>query len=159
MVPKNWLLAQNDSIWPKISDQKWSEMALDQNWTKKDSHLNWSIHVWSHPQLCDAAYTINLTATAAMAGGTQLVEGAHLTGGNTCFCRESNKCRDHAGFWGEIIKCALWIILNHDGHDKFHVWCCPTFSHKILAESYDTQLSFGLSGNHFGASYEASEFC
>ena len=48
----------------------------------------------------------------------------------TCFCRESNKCRDHTGFWGEIIKCALWIILNHDGHDKFHVWCCPTLNLK-----------------------------
>ena len=26
-------------------------------------------------------------------------------------------------------------------------------------ESYDTQLSFGLSGKHFSASYEASESC
>ena len=81
-------------------------MALDQNWTKKDSHLNWSIHVWSHPQLCDAAYTINLTATAAMAGGTQLVEGAHLTGGNTRFCCESSKCREIRLLGGKIIKWA-----------------------------------------------------
>ena len=82
-------------------------MALDQNWTKKDSHLNWSIHVWSHPQLCDAAYTINLTATAAMAGGTQLVEGAHLTGGNTRFCHESSKSRNYTLFVVEVMKYVL----------------------------------------------------
>ena len=79
-------------------------MALNQNWTKKESHLNWSIHIWSHPQLCDAAYTINLTATAAMEGGTQLVEGAHLTGGNTRFCCESSKGRNYSPFVGDIIK-------------------------------------------------------
>ena len=38
-----------------------------------------------------------LTATAAMAEGTQLFEGAHLTGGDPRFCRESSKSR---GFWG-----------------------------------------------------------
>ena len=32
-------------------------------------------------------------------GGKQLFEkGAHLTGGNTHFCRKSNKCRDYALF-------------------------------------------------------------
>ena len=31
--------------------------------------------------------------------------------------------------------------------------------HCIYLESYNTQLSFGLSGNFFSASYEASEFC
>ena len=87
-------------------------MALDQNWTKKDSHLNWSIHVWSHPQLCDAAYTINLTATAAMAGGTQLVEGAHLTGGDTHFCREPSKCCNYALFVGEILRNILGFGSN-----------------------------------------------
>ena len=30
----------------------------------------------------------NLTVTAVMTGGTQLVEGAYLTGGDTRFCRE-----------------------------------------------------------------------
>ena len=34
----------------------------------------------------------------------------------------------------------------------------PKANHTYL-ESYDTQLSFGLSGNHFNASIEASEFC
>ena len=34
-----------------------------------------------------------LTVTAVMTGGTQLVEGAHLTGGDTRFCRESSKSR------------------------------------------------------------------
>ena len=34
----------------------------------------------------------------------------------------------------------------------------PTARHTYL-ESYDTQLSFGLSGNCFSASYEASGFC
>ena len=38
-----------------------------------------------------------LTATAAMAGGTKLFNGAHLSGGDTRFCRES---RNHAGFGG-----------------------------------------------------------
>ena len=33
---------------------------------------------------------------AAMAGGTQLFEGAHLTGGNMRFRRESSKCRNFA---------------------------------------------------------------
>ena len=32
-----------------------------------------------------------LIATAAMAGGTQLFEGVHLTGGDTRSCRESSK--------------------------------------------------------------------
>ena len=41
-------------------------------------------------------------------GGKQLFEeGAHLTGSNTHFCRESNKCRDYALCLGEIIKFAL----------------------------------------------------
>ena len=49
--------------------------------------------------------SIILTATAAMAGGTQLFEGAHLTGGNnTRFCCEPSKCRNYAFFVGEIIK-------------------------------------------------------
>ena len=40
----------------------------------------------------------NLTSTAAMVGGTQLFEGAHLTGAHTHFCRNSGKCRDYALF-------------------------------------------------------------
>ena len=41
-------------------------------------------------------------------GGKQLFEkGAHLTGGITHFCRESNKCRYYALCWGQIIKCVL----------------------------------------------------
>ena len=39
-----------------------------------------------------------MTPTAPMGGGTQLLEGAHLTGGNMRFCRESRKCRDYAFF-------------------------------------------------------------
>ena len=31
-----------------------------------------------------------------MVGGTQLLLGAHLTGANMRFCRESRKCRDYA---------------------------------------------------------------
>ena len=53
-----------------------------------------------------------VTPTAPMGGGTQLLEGAHLTGGNTRFCRESSKCRDYGFFWGKIIKCAPLIILG-----------------------------------------------
>ena len=40
----------------------------------------------------------NLTTTATMVGGTQLFEGAHLTGAHTHFCRNSGKCRDYALF-------------------------------------------------------------
>ena len=39
-----------------------------------------------------------VTPTAPMGGGTQLLEGAHLTGGNTPFCCESSKCRN-SFFW------------------------------------------------------------
>ena len=62
--------------------------------------------------------SIILTATAAMAGGTQLFEGAHLTGGNTRFCRETSKYRNYALFVGQIIKYALRIILGFgsNGH-------------------------------------------
>ena len=60
------------------------------------------------PPLIDShSLSINPTATAAMAGGIQLVEEAHLTGGYTRFCRKASKCRNHAVFGGEIIKCAL----------------------------------------------------
>ena len=55
---------------------------------------------------------IATAATTAMAGGTQLFEGAHLTGGNTRFCRESSKCRNYALFVGQIIKYTLRIILG-----------------------------------------------
>ena len=51
--------------------------------------------------------SIIVIATAAMAGGTQLFEGAHLTGGNTRFSCESSKCRNYALFVGQSIKYAL----------------------------------------------------
>ena len=41
--------------------------------------------------LYHTAWSIILTAMAAMEGGTQLFEGAHLSDGNTHFCRESSK--------------------------------------------------------------------
>ena len=63
------------------------------------------------PLYCTAR-SIILTATAAMAGGTQMSEGAHLTSGNTRFCRESSKCRNYALFVGQIIKYAQQIILG-----------------------------------------------
>ena len=47
-----------------------------------------------------------------MVGGTQPFEGAHLTGGNTRFCRKSSKFRNYALFVGQIIKYALQIILE-----------------------------------------------
>ena len=58
------------------------------------------------PLYCTAR-SIILTATAAMAGGTQMSEGAHLTSGSTRFCRESSKCRNYALFVGQSIKYAL----------------------------------------------------
>ena len=62
---------------------------------------------------------IIVIATAAMAGGTQLFEGAHLTGGNTRFCRESSKCRNYALFVGQIIKYA------QTNHVKIWLKCAP----------------------------------
>ena len=50
--------------------------------------------------------SIILNATAAMAGGTQLFEGAHLTSGNTRSCRESANIVT-LFFVGQIIKYAL----------------------------------------------------
>ena len=44
------------------------------------------------------ARSSNLPTTATMVGGTQLFEGAHLTGAHTHFCRNSGKCRDYALF-------------------------------------------------------------
>ena len=35
--------------------------------------------------------SINVTATAVITGGTQLVEGEHLTGGEMLFCSKSSK--------------------------------------------------------------------
>ena len=58
------------------------------------------------------ARSIILTGTAAMAGGTQLFEGTHLTGGKTRFCRKSSKCRNYRRFLGQINKYALLIILG-----------------------------------------------
>ena len=56
--------------------------------------------------------SINLTAaTAAMAGGTQLVERAHLIGGNMRFANPQCKCRSYAPFVCEVIKYVLGIIL------------------------------------------------
>ena len=42
--------------------------------------------------------------------------------------------------------------------NRFYGQRSPIACHTFL-ESSDTQLSFGLSGNHFSASYEAPEFC
>ena len=64
-------------------------------------------------------WSIILTATAAMAGGTQLFEGAHLTSGNTRFCRESSKRHNYALFVGQIIKYALQIILGFGSNVPF----------------------------------------
>ena len=45
------------------------------------------------------ARSINLTVTAVMTGGTQLVEGAHLTGGDTRFYLHSR-----TEFWQVVNK-------------------------------------------------------
>ena len=42
-------------------------------------------------------WSIILTVTAVMKGGTQLVEGGRLTGADTRFCRESSKSRGVLG--------------------------------------------------------------
>ena len=41
----------------------------------------------------------NLTPMAPMGGGTQLFEGAHLTGAYTHFCCKSGKFSNSASFW------------------------------------------------------------
>ena len=57
--------------------------------------------------------SINFTATVAMVvGGTQLVEKAHLTGGSTRFVANKTIVAITQFFGGEIIKCALLIILR-----------------------------------------------
>ena len=50
-----------------------------------------------------------------MGGGTQLLLGAHLTGANMRFCRESGKCRDHISYLSRVPravpvekKSAMW---------------------------------------------------
>ena len=42
---------------------------------------------------------------------------------------------------------------------SFSRWRLKSKKNSIFTKLCDTQLSFGLSGNHFSASYEASEFC
>ena len=79
------------------------------------------------------ARSIILTATDAMAGSTQLFEGAHLTGGNTRFCRESRKCRNHALFVGQIIK---WAPFKQ----KFWLKCAPS----IFLDSSQIDLIYVL---------------
>ena len=71
-------------------------------------------------------------------GGTQLLEGAHLTGGNTRFCRESSKCRDYVFWGGKIIKCApfkqrIWLKC---APFKQQIWlkCAPSKHDKINLE-------------------------
>ena len=41
--------------------------------------------------------SINRTVTVVMTGGTQVVEGARMTGGDTRFCCESSKSQYPAG--------------------------------------------------------------
>ena len=65
-------------------------------------------------------WSIILTATAAMVGGTQLFE-AHLTGGSPRFCRTTSKCRNYALFVGQIIKYGLQIILGFGSNGLWDV--------------------------------------
>ena len=59
-------------------------------------------HFWGSHCPKSQARSIDLTVTAVMTGGTQLVQGAYLTGGgDTRFCRESSKS---LRFWGEILN-------------------------------------------------------
>ena len=73
-----------------------------------------------------ASRSMNLAATAAMAEGTQLIKGAHLTGGNTPFFASQANFPITQVFGGEIIKCALQIILGFGSHDM-----CPLVQTKM----------------------------
>ena len=59
-----------------------------------------------------------------MAGGTQLFEGAHLTGGSIRFCRKSSKCRSYALFVGQIIIYALRIISGFSSNGPLETKKC-----------------------------------
>ena len=53
-----------------------------------------------------------LTLTAVMTGGTQLVEGAHLTSVDTRFCRESSKSQYLAGNeYGRLVEMLCYSSL------------------------------------------------
>ena len=54
-------------------------------------------------------------------GGGHTAEGAHLTSGNTRFCRKSTKCRNYALFVGQIIKYGLQIILGFGSNGLWDV--------------------------------------
>ena len=49
------------------------------------------------------------------------MSGAHLTGGNTRFCRMSTKFRNYALFVGQIIKYGLRIILGFGSNGLWDV--------------------------------------
>ena len=73
----------------------------------------------------------NLTATAAMAGRTQLVEGAHLTDGNTSFCCKSIKqMLQLRAFWGWNHQIRP---MNQLWHDFTLVLCSFGFQGPALA--------------------------
>ena len=74
------------------------------------------------PKRSPRARSIILTAKAAMAGGKQLFEGAHLTDGNTRFCRKSSKCRNYALFVGQIsVKFSGLKMCGCKKNDKYQV--------------------------------------
>ena len=51
-----------------------------------------------------------LTVTVVMTRGSQLVEGSHLTGGDTRFCRESSKSRDYMKY---LVFSFILFVLYH----------------------------------------------
>jgi len=58
-------------------------------------------------RLTDLPRSSNLPTTATMVGGTQLFEGAHLTGDNTHVFLESGRCSNYV-FLTQI--CPLWTM-------------------------------------------------
>ena len=103
------------TVWRDFDAEVWSKVFTQ----------DFEAEIWS-----SCSQSIILTA---MAGGTQLFEGAHLTGGNMRFCHESSKCRIYTFFVGQIIKDVLLIILgfgsngppsnkNCDSNVPFQFW-------------------------------------
>ena len=103
-------LSQNN--WSRCSWRLWQWFWYSHVRTSSLQYLSNFLHRKNPHEPSAFPRSIILTATAAMAGGTQLFEGAHLTGGTMRFCRESSKCRNYALFVGQIIKYALQIILG-----------------------------------------------
>ena len=103
------------------------------------------------PKRSPRARSIILTAKAAMAGGKQLFEGAHLTDGNTRFCRKSSKCRNYALFVGQIsVKFSGLKMYERKKNDKYQV--CHQVVNNGSLSGHQVVIKWSPSGHQAGVS-------